>query len=778
MKTKTSKTGAVLLLSSLMGMMPLHQAESSSVMDDQERDMLEFVAGQPYPSDENKTKMPKAEIQPLNLMGFSDSTLPKEHNSEDTYFSADEMINDEVNQTITAIGKVNIIKDDMSVIADKVVYNQKTDVVTATGNVVMMNKEGDVVFSDNVILTNEMSQGTMHDVKVVMADETKITAKRFRRLAKDHKVMDSATYTPCDACENKSPLWKLNARKVKHYADSQDVVYNDAYLTFKGIPVFYTPYFSHPDPTVKRRSGFLFPEIGSTNYLGQYITPKYYWAIDDHQDFLFSPSITADRGIVYGGTYRKYFENAYMNIDGSYINAAEHNVNYKSRKLPEYGKDRDRGHAFIDSRIELNDSWLANANINYVSDRYYLKDMSLPQKDDMWLTSHIGLQNFDNRNYASADAFYYKFVSLMNLPEAEDKPYVLPLVNYEMYSDPNEYGAYTKTTLNYASVLRDETNSSQRMTMINAWNLPYTSPYGEKYKFVASLKSDLYYVDNYQSSYNQDFTGSVGRVFPQVGMEWRLPFIKASEDSRQIIEPVIVAVAAPNGGNKTSKIPNEDSQDIQFDDTNILSLDRYPGYDRNDTGSRISYGVNWSSYGNVTGRTSAFIGQSYRFKKSEGFGEYLDQRSYFSDYVGRINASPNQYLDLNYRFTIDKDDYKLKYSELTAAIGPSMMKFYVSYIYLENNPNAIIQGYRQRQELYTSVSLGLTRDWSLRLYNRQDLADVNTSLENGGGLTYEDECFKFILNATRYNYENSDYDNSYEYTATFVFKTLGTIGSE
>ena len=113
MKTKTLKTGAVLLLSSLMGMMPLHQAESSSVMDDQERDMLEFVAGQPYPSDENKTKMPKAEIQPLNLMGFSDSTLPKEHNSEDTYFSADEMINDEANQTITAIGKVNIIKDDM-----------------------------------------------------------------------------------------------------------------------------------------------------------------------------------------------------------------------------------------------------------------------------------------------------------------------------------------------------------------------------------------------------------------------------------------------------------------------------------------------------------------------------------------------------------------------------------------------------------------------------------------------------------------------------------------
>lgn len=740
----------------------------------------EYVAGQVNAKTKIKNKnKAKSELKELNMMGFANTSSTNENSpkeDEDIYFSADEMINDDENQTITAVGNVNIMKKNTVVIADKVTYNRQTDKINANGNVIMMNENGDVIFSDDVELTDKMSQGTMHQVKVVMADETKITAKRFRRLGKDNKVMDSATYTPCDSCEDSNPLWQLHARKVKHYAESKNMVYNDAYLTFKGIPVFYTPYLSHPDPTVKKRSGFLFPSIGSTKYLGQYITPQYYWAIDDHQDFLFMPTFSADRDIMWGGQYRKYFERGYINLKGTYLNGAIRNNDYEARKLPEFGEKRDRGNIYLNSRYEINDEWVAKTDINYVSDRYYLKDISLPQKDDMWLTSFAGAERFNNRDYASVGAYYYKFISYMNLPRSEERPYVLPLASYEKISEPNIYGMYTKTTLDYASVLREETNSSQRMTMINAWNLPYTSPYGEKYKLVASVKSDLYYVDKYHNSYNQNFTGSVGRVFPQVGLEWRLPFIKATESSRQIIEPVIVAVAAPNGGNKDDKIPNEDSQDIQFNDANILSLDRYPGYDRNDTGSRISYGFNWNSYGEVTGHTAAFVGQSYRFKKNEGFGEYLDQRSYFSDYVGRINATPNEYLDLNYRFTIDKSNYKINYSELTAGIGPQMLKLFVSYIYLQNNPNAMLQGYEERQELYTSLHLGLTRDWSLNIYNRQDLANTSRSLEYGGAAIYEDECFKFILNLRRYNYVNSDYDDDFEYTATLMFKTLGTVG--
>lgn len=517
-------------------------------------------------------------------------------------------------QTITATGNVNIIRNDTTVIADKVVYDQKDDVVTAIGNVIMVEKDGNVIFSDYVRLTDKMSQGSMDDVKVVMADESRVAAKRFRRLDKDNKVMDKVVYSPCDVCQNENPLWQVKARKVKHYAEEQNVVYNDAFLEVKGIPVLYTPYFSHPDPSVKRRSGFLFPSLTSTKYLGSSIKTNYFWAISDNEDLTFSPTITSDRGILWGANYNKYSERGELFASGTYIyGPRETQPNYEEVHYD--SDDKNRGNLFLRGRYEFNDYWVGNADIKYVSDRFYLKDISLPEKDYTWLTSTINAQGFDNRNYASIEAYYYKLVTYYDLPRATEKPLVLPMFSYENISESNKYGAYTQTNFDFASVLRDEASSSQRLTMINSWNLPYTSPYGEKYRLTASLKSDLYYIDNYTNNDNETFSGAVARVFPQVGLEWRLPFIRASESSRQILEPVIVAVAAPDGGNKADKIPNEDSQDIEFDDTNVLSLDRYAGYDRNDTGSRVSYGLNWSSYGDTFGHTSAFIAQSYRFKK-------------------------------------------------------------------------------------------------------------------------------------------------------------------
>ena len=86
-----------------------------------------------------------------------------------------------------------------------------------------------------------------------------------------------------------------------------------------------------------------------------------------------------------------------------------------------------------------------------------------------------------------------------------------------------------------------------------------------------------------------------------------------------------------------------------------MSLDRYAGYDRNDDGSRISYGLNWNSYGNIMGKTSAFIAQTYQLSNSSTFMDAIDKDEKLSDYVGRVYASPHKNLDLNYRFRLDKD---------------------------------------------------------------------------------------------------------------------------
>lgn len=708
------------------------------------------------------TGVNKPKISPkVNITDVFTPKPPTDKENPEIYFSADEVENNQELSLITAIGNVEIIRDNYTVKADKIIYNQKEDTVTAVGNVVILEDSGNVVFSDYAELTDRMTKGEMKNIKMIMADKTRVAASTFRRGDKDKKIMTNAVYSPCDACREEDPLWQIKARKVEHNAETQDVHYQNATVEIKGVPVFYTPFLSHPDPTVKRRSGFLFPSISSNQYLGAAIQGQYFWSISDQEDILFNPIFSSDKGIVYSGAYNKYFTRGEVSASGSFLRDSD--------------TKKDRSNLFAYGRYEVNDYWVADTDINYASDNAYLKDLSLPKKDDTWLTSRASLQGFDNRNYAALEAYYYKILSY-DLRYA-NRPMVLPTFSYENISDPNRYGAYNKNSFSMASVYHEDDNSSQRATMINSWNLPYTSPYGEKYKLVASLKSDLYYVDNYLNPENEIYDGTVGRIFPQVGLEWRLPFIRATEDSRQILEPIIVAAVAPNQSNKADKIPNEDSQDVELNDTNILNLDRYSGYDRNDTGSRISYGVNWSSYGNILGRTSALLAQSYEFSKNESFADADGQSGSFTDYVGRVYASPNEYLDFNYRFKLDKDNYSVTYSELASSFGPKILKMYVSYIYFQANETSSVRN-SERKELYTSLRAMLTKNWSISMYNRQNLAQNSGSLEMGAFLSYEDECTKVVFNIEKDNSNDPNYEGDFTFGATFFLKTLGGVGTK
>ena len=697
------------------------------------------------------------------------------------HFSADQVEENSQSKIITASGNVNIIREGTTLKADKITYDRARDIITASGNVSIVQPDGTTMFADNAQLEDKMSKGTIREVKMILADESRLAARRIKQSPNKNKYFFYGVYSPCDVCkDNPSPLWQIKARKITHDAANQDVYYRDAFIQIKDIPVFYTPFMSHPDPTVKRRSGFLPPSLRSTSYLGSSLQLRYFWNISDHEDFLFSPILSAEQDIVWGGRYRKMLYNGDLSLEGTF--------------MEDKNTHESRYNIFAKGRYEIDDFWLASMDINYASDGAYLKDLSLPGKTETWLTSRAAFERFENRNYASVEAYSYKQVSYSlreyHISEFEkrdySKPYILPLATYEHISDIADNGSYFKNILGMASAYRerDETKT-QRASMINSWNLPYTSPFGEKYKFVASVKSDAYYIDKYINSNDDSYTGAVGRVFPQAGIEWRLPFVKATDTSRQIIEPIIVAAVAPDGGNKINKIPNEDSLNAQLDDTNILNLDRYNGYDRNDTGSRISYGFNWSSYGNIMGRTSIFIAQSYYFSEDQSFAQSLGDNSHLSDYVGRVYAAPTSYLDFNYRFRIDRTNYQLKYNEINARIGPDILSAYVSFTSIKgrkgNRPDSSLyffDDYRERKELYTSVEAKVSRDWTITAYNRQDLTKKSQgSLEHGGSIIYEDECFKLVFDVHKYNSTDPDYKDSYEYSATFLLKTLGGIGS-
>ena len=720
-------------------------------------------------------KIPYFEFDPHpSITGFF-TPRPVEHDTDDIYFSANEIQNDKNTNIITALGDVYIVRSDATLKADKVTYNQDLDVITASGNVILVDQGDNVLFADEMMLRDKMSKGTLNKLKVIMRDESRVWADRVKTLDNNDKVMYNAIYTPCDCCTDpankQEPLWKITASKIHQDVEAKNVYYKNAVLKIKDIPVFYTPFLSHPDPSVKRRSGVLMPRYGSSGFLETYIQSGYFWAIDEHSDLTFNPYLSTKQGLVPFATYRLYIPKGDASLQGSVMRDDD---------------KKTRGHLFAQGRYELNENWLAKLDAKYVSDILYLKDMSLPQKTDAWLTSNLNFSYFKNRDYGAIDSYYFKMISYDLLTtqrrDRYDASYVLPLLNYEKYNQLTDSGLYTRNVFNFASVVHDDEDATtQRATMINELVLPYTSRFGEKVRIVGSVKSDFYYVDDYLNTDNKNFTGTVARIFPQLGVEWKLPFIKASEDSRQIIEPVVVAAVAPKDSNKINKIPNEDSQNAYLDDVNVLDLDRYSGYDRNDTGSRISYGMNWSSYGNILGRTQAFIAQSYYFNDDAGFSQSLGKKDKLSDFVGRIYANPNDYFDMNYRFRLDKDDLKIKYSELGMSFGPSMLRAYISYIYLNDDDYSSDDGLNafDRHELYASLTAQLSRDWSLTIYNRQDLSGGKSySLQHGGSLTYEDECMSLVGNIERYDSIDPDVENNYEFSVSFLLKTIGGMGSK
>lgn len=724
---------------------------------------------------------PNADFSPNNLTDIMPN-VDKNKGEQEIYFSADEMETEENNNIIIAKGNVVVTRGKMELTSDRLWYDQKKDILVSEGNVVVREEDGSVLYTDKITLSQKMKRAEVDKVKVIMKDESRIWADRFVKKVSNNKQLRNASYTACDMCKGKSPLWQIDARKITHDAKGQNINYNDAVVRIKDIPVFYLPFLSHPAPEVKRRSGLLMTSMGSSSYLGQYLRPTYFWDVSDHTDIILSPYFTTDKGVVLGGQYRQYFYNGHISAEGTYL---EDDGEYKDKKYSKFNRPSKRGNLFLDARYELNDLWVANLDFNYTSDVFYLKDMNLMGEDDAWLTSKLSFERFKGRDYATIEGYYYKLTSY-TLRERNDLEYrnrmksmpsVAPYIEYENISDANKYGAYFKTNISSASVYRDNDEEQQRLSMINSWELPYTSDYGEQYKIVASLKSDLYYVNDYMYKSNDSYDGSLGRVFPQVGVEWRLPFVRATETTRQILEPVVVAAFAPDQDNDIEKIPNADSADAEFDDANILSLDRYAGYDRNDDGSRISYGLNWSSYGNIMGRTSAFIAQTYQLSDTSTFMQAVGEEDRLSDYVGRVYASPNNYLDLNYRFRLDKNDFDLNYSELGARIGSDIFNVYTSYIYLQPNQNSYYSS-EERKELYLSLNTKLTKNWTLGIYDRVDLTDDGGSLENGGHLTYEDECLKLSFVAKKYNYDNPTMDDDYEFGLTFFFKTLGGIGSK
>ena len=233
-------------------------------------------------------------------------------------FTADNFEYDRTTGIVTASGHVEAWQNDHLLRADKVTFDRNTNVAAAEGNVVLVEPDGQVLFADYAELTQGMREGVLKGMRSLLAQNGKLAANGARRVDGEINELTHAVYTTCNLCKtdpDRAPLWQLRAYSAVQDVDNKRIEYRDAYLDFLGIPVGYLPYFSHPDPSERRASGFLTPVFGDSTHIGAFFDLPYFWAIDPQRDLTIHPEITSGYGPQLSGEYRQRFNDGTVRID-------------------------------------------------------------------------------------------------------------------------------------------------------------------------------------------------------------------------------------------------------------------------------------------------------------------------------------------------------------------------------------------------------------------------------------------------------------------------------
>ncbi len=688
---------------------------------------------------------------------------------------ADEVSYDRTLEIVTATGSVEISQGDRVLLADQISYNRRTDIVTANGNIALIEPTGEVLFASHAELSRDFANAVIRDLKVRLHENSRIVATSARRIDGTRKEMLNAAFSPCGRCDREpgvEPTWRLEADRIVHDETTQDMIYTNATMTLFGVPVFYTPFFRHPDPTVKRRSGFLSPSVGQSSNAGFYVGVPYFWAYQPNTDFTFESRVFSEEGPQALTEMRHRFADGQVRLAGSLLNGRR----VEGSRIT---NDRTwRGHIVGEGRFAIDEDWRAGFDLSRATDRTYARRFRInndwrarpnaPIPD--FATTALYAEGFKGRSYYSVENFVFQ--SLRDFDVAERIPKVHPLATASWVGQPSAWGGYLRSDNSVLALTRQRGTDTNRISSINGYYLPFTSRRGDVWSIAATVQTDGYYVNQLSEGLTQPYSGFVGRVHPQLSVDWRYPMIRRLEQATMVIEPRIGAVVGPNGNN-SAKIPNEDSRGFEFDDTNLFGPRRYQGFDRVASGQRVDYGIGASIYGASGGAITAFLGQSLRTRKDTTYavGSGLEDR--LSDVVGRVSVQPLQYLNLSYRFRRDQDSWKSARDELTATVFSGGQVLSASYT---QRDRVLTRGTSQPFE---SVSLQgssrLSEYWSAYgLYVRDIAAKQN--VRAALGLLYRDEDFAALVTVERDFVNDRDLQGGTTVLLRLGFRYLGDIG--
>lgn len=678
---------------------------------------------------------------------------------EPVTMQADEMAYDKDNAIVIARGKVEVIQGPYILSADQLTYFQQRNLVQASGNVSILQPTGDVYFADYVELKDDMKTGVIHNFRARLADNSVFAANEAYKVNQNVTQLRKAAYTPCNLCENSSPFWQVKASEVEIDEAAERIYYENARMEFAGIPLLYAPLFSHPTPDADAKSGFLTPEYSSSGNLGTIAKMPYYWRIAPNQDVTLTPWYSTDVGALLEGDYRLLTNNG--RYDAKFSATYPDELDAQGNRM---SGNEFRGHIYASGVEDLGAFSRVGFNINRASDDTYLRRYRF--SNERTLFSRIYAEAAQDRNYITAQGLSIQ--GLRQIDDPDRTPLVLPAIEGYYETDPYESGLRLHAFANAQSLTRRQGVDQHRLSMTQGASIPLVTDGGHVFTATANLRQDFYRTNNLTIGGNTD-DYSEARILPQASLEWRYPLINAFDDgSTMTLEPIAMLVAQPNGNNPI-EISNEDNTLVELTDTNLFALDRMPGLDLVDSGSRVAYGFRSQYLFSDGFSLDGLLGQTYNFDDDTPFPNSVNPGERLSDIIGRVGLD-YQPISFGYRFALDQSQLASNRNEFTVSFYKPWLTVNGVYRALEDNRYT-----GDAEEGIINASMPVGGGWTAYGGLRRDL-ELDQMIASNAGLLYRNECFTLILQTLRTYTRDRDVEPSTDFTVRVEFKNLGAFG--
>ena len=663
-------------------------------------------------------------------------------------FSADQVIYDSESDLLSASGQVRMSREGNYLAADRVIWDRKSGEVRAEGNVVVVDPQGDKLIGDNVVLTDSLRDGTVDNLLVVLESGGRIAAERGSRVDGVF-TLDNAVYSPCPVTSEsgcaKQPSWMITAAKVIDDPANGRIRFKGGRLQIFGVTLPLLPIFSVGSGG-EGATGFLVPELKISRKNGFEVALPYYWRIAPNRDLALIPHLYTGTFPAMEARYRELNRLGAFQVGGFVTYSDVEKADLSATP----GDNRTlRGYFDANGKYQLDPLWSVTGFLRVATDKTVTRRYDITRDDR--------LRNFVNAERISPNSYIsiagWAFQGLRADDVQKQIPIALPAIDARFLLDPPVLGGKVQLQANSLAILRIDGQDTQRAFASARWDLRRITAMGQQLTLTAYARGDVYHTDEAGETVVPIYRGTDGwhtRAIGALAADLQWPLIGPLFGGIQRVVPRVQVVATPPTPNLS--IPNEDARSVDLEDSNLFALNRFPGYDRWEDSSRVTYGLDWF-YDRPNLSISTTIGQSYRLNRREAiFPEGTGLTDRLSDIVGRTRIRYGRFIDLTHRYRVDKDNFAVRRNELDLTVGSDQTYAQIGYLRLNRDIDPTIEDLRDREELRLAGRLKIGRYWSvfgatvLDLTDKDEdafsLADGWEPVRNRLGIAYEDECLE------------------------------------